>query len=287
MHLAVMRAHKWFGAMAVGISLATAACSGTPGDDVEGTSEEVSAAAVFIRSDQVSFGRAPINTKDLSNLVQPDFSKPDASAQQVIAWIKAQPNYAHPIYLGCVHTWIYDTDATYRANVHELVSKVYAATHHALLLYFEEENATHSPHPVSAAHAADLRSLAKSATLLCATYANGQDSHSEVVARVEHYRTHYHGALGVPMSAMMIDVDVSQTPLSFYYGSRADLANFDKVVGWALTAAYNKGFTGFHTFGNVGGNFGTARAADSTYAALTKDWDALVAAHPKQKFEGL
>lgn len=279
--------HKWFGAIVVGVSLATAACAGAPGDDLAGTSEEVTAAAVFIRSDQVSFGRAPTNTKDLSNLVQPDFSNPDASAQQVIAWIKGQPGFARPIYLGCVHTWIYDTDAVYRANVHALVSKVYAATHHTLLLYFEEENATHSPHPVSAAHADALRTLAKSATLLCATYANGQDSHSDVVARVEHYRAHYHDQLGVPMSAMMIDVDVSQTPLSFYYGSRADLANFNQVVGWALTAAYNKGFTGFHTFGNVGGRYGTLRAADSTYTTLQKDWNALAAAHPKQKFEGL
>jgi hypothetical protein len=273
------------------LSFALAACAGGPMDDLPEDTATSSTDALtpwaFVRSDQVSFGRAPTNTSDLSSMVAPDFSGAQHSANEVIAWIDAHPKDEHPIYLGCIHTWVYDTDAAYRANVHTLVSKVHAATHHQLLVYFEEENASHAPHALSASHGAELRTLAKSATLLCATYANGQDSHSEVVAKVEHYKSHYHQALGVPMESLMIDVDTSQTPLSFYYGSRGDLANFDHVVGWALTAAYDQGFAGFHTFGNVGGKFGTERAANSTYAALDKDWKALVAAHPRQRFSGL
>jgi hypothetical protein len=278
-------------ALVLGITAASFGASGCIGEPVDeetpASGAEALSVPVFFRSDQVSFGRAPVNTGDLQKLVQDDFSGAEHSAQEVIAWIHANPNYPHPIYLGCIHTWIYDTDATYRADVHTLVSTIHAATHHPLFLYFEEENATHAPHPVSASHGPALRTLAQSASLLCATYANGQDSHTEVVAKVEHYKAHYHGQLGVPMAALLVDVDVSQTPHSFYYGTRGDLANFDHVVPWALMAAYNQGFGGFHTFGNVGGRFGTVRAADATYDALNKEWDELVAAHPKQKFSGL
>ncbi len=105
-------------------------------------------------------------------------------------------------------------------------------------------------------------------------------------ARVNHYKSWYHDRLGVPLDAMWIDVDLSQTPSSFYYGSRADLAEFDRVVPWALEAAYDDGFGGFHTYGNVGGKFGTTRASNSTYDALNSAWNELVADHPKVTFEG-
>src|SRR6185503_11748803 len=130
--------------------------------------------------------------------------------------------------------------------------------------------------------------LAKSASLLVATYADGQMSHTEVVATVKRWKSVYHDKLGVPLAALMIDVDTSQTPVSAYYGTRGDLANFNRVIGWALTAAYNNGFGGFHTMGNgPAAKYGTAQAADSTYKALDAAWDNLVAAHPKQKFSGL
>lgn len=120
-----------------------------------------------------------------------------------------------------------------------------------------------------------------------ATYADGKNTKSEVDAIVTRWKSYYHGKLGLPMKAMLIDVDVSQTPSSFYYGSRGNLASFNKVVGWALSSAYDHGFGGFHTFGNVGGTYGTVRAADSTYEALDEAWDKLVAKHPSQKFSGL
>jgi hypothetical protein len=270
----------------------TAGCVGDPSDG-GGASEEVDAendavaAALFVRSDQVSFGRAPANTGDLSDKIANDFSNPDDGAAKVIAWIKDHPGYEKPIYLGDIQTWVYDTSHTYRVNVHTLASKIHAATKHPILFYFEEENASHAPHPVSTANAESLRTLAKSATLLCATYANGQMTHGEEIAAVMHYRHWYHDVLGVPMASMMIDVDTSQTPVSFYYGSRGDLANFDHVIVWTLNSAYAHGFAGFHTFGNVGGKYGTKRAADSTYAALDDAWKSLKKNHPKQAFSGL
>jgi hypothetical protein len=261
---------------------------------VDDTADEASAAEsdalavpVFVRSDQLSFGRAPHNTGDLSKSIPEDFSNPEKAAQMVIDWLDAHPGYEDPIYLGCIHTWIYDTSHDYRVDIHTLASKIHAATHHPIFFYFEERNASHLPHPVSAAHGEALRTLAKSASLLCATYTNGKDSHADVVSVVAQWKHHYHDALGVPMKSLLIDVDTSQTPSSFYYGSRGDLAQFNRVIKWTLNAAYNQGFGGFHTFGNVGGSYGTQRAADSTYDALDAGWDALVAAHPKQKFSGL
>jgi len=241
----------------------------------------------FVRSDQVSFGRAPQNTAELQSLVHPDFSNASADAKKVIAWLDAHPNVHESVYLGDVQTWVYDTDANYRANVHTLVSTVHAAKPNRLLLYFEEENASHAPHPVSAAHGQALRTLTHSATLLCATYLNGPDSHTDEIDVVMEWRKHYHDELGVPLTAMMIDIDTSQTPNSFYYGTRGDLANFNHIVVWALNSAYAHGFAGFHTYGNVGGHFGTLRAADSTYAALDNAWSSLVKAHPHQKFTGI
>ncbi len=116
---------------------------------------------------------------------------------------------------------------------------------------------------------------------------NGQQSHAEVVDTIARWKNWYHGQLGIPMDAMMIDVDLSQTPVGFYYGSRGDLPEFDHVVGWALRSAFNHGFAGFHTYGNVGGHYGTLRAADSTYATLKDAWHALVEAHPHTQFTGL
>jgi hypothetical protein len=277
--------------LAGAVSIGACGCAADPSDDETaedvGTNADAVTVPVFVRSDQVSFGRAPSNTGDQSSKVNPDFSNADQAATEIIAWIKDHPGYDKPIYLGCVHAWDYNASHTYRTNVHTLVSKIHAATHHPLLLYFEEENASHSPHPVTADHARSLRTLAQSATLLCATYANGQDSHADVIDKVMHYRTYYHDQLGIPMTSMMIDVDTSQTPSNFYYGSLDNLAHFDSVVVWALNSAYAHGFAGFHTFGNVGGKYGTKRAADSTYAALDKAWKALVAAHPKQQFSGI
>jgi len=257
------------------------------GDEVDESVGDAIAASEFVRSDQVSFGRAPANTSDRSKELHPDFSDPTGDANKVIAWLDDHPEIKHPVYVGVIHAWIYDTDATYRANVHTLVSKIHAKKDNRLLLYFEEENASHAPHAVSKAHAQALRTLTNSATLLCATYLTGRDSHEDEIDTIMRWRSYYHDQLGVPMKAMMIDVDVSQTPSNFYYGTRGDLAEFDKVIGWGLKSAYAHGFAGFHTFGNVGGNYGTKRAADSTYAALDDAWDALVKAHPKQKFTGI
>ncbi len=256
-------------------------------DGTVGSDGEAVAAAVFVRSDQVHFGRAPHNTGDLSQLVNDDFSNPGKAAKAVNAWLDEHPGYRLPIYLGCIHTWIYDTDATYRANVHALAAEIEAHEAHPILLYFEERNASHAPHPVSAGHAAELRKLAHLATLLLATYADGYDGHGDVVAIVKAWKHWYHGVLKVPMASMMIDVDLSQTPANFYYGSRGHLANFNHVVRWELDAAYDQGFAGFHTYGNVGGNYGTKRADDSTYQELDDAWHDLVKAHPKQAFSGI
>lgn len=89
------------------------------------------------------------------------------------------------------------------------------------------------------------------------------------------------------MTSLTIDVDTSQTPIGFHHGSRGDLAGFNQAIGWTLRSAHAHGFAGFHTYGNVGGNFGTLRAADSTCTALGKAWHDLVVAHPKQKLDGL
>ena len=280
-------------AVPLALSSGALGCAAAPVDDVPAANEESSAEAdaisvpVFLRSDQVSFGRAPSNTHDASKSVTADFSSPEKSAKEIINWLDKHPENKHPVYLGCIHSWEYDTSHTYRTDVHTLVTLVNAATKLPLLLYFEEENASHSPHHVSEANGHSLRTLAKSTQLLCATYASGQDSHDEVIAKVMHYRTWYHDKLGIPMTSLMIDVDTSQTPVGFYYGSRGDLAGFNQVIGWTLRSAYAHGFAGFHTYGNVGGQFGTSRAADSTYTALGKAWNTLVAAHPKQTFAGL
>ena len=279
--------------LAGALALGSAGCAAASPDqasesELQAAEGEALAAALFVRSDQVDYGRAPLNTGDLQGLVNEDFSSPTASADKVVAWIEAHPSYAHPIYLGNIHTWIYDTNATYRQDVAVLATRIHKATKHPVLFYFEEENATHPAHPVSVAHAPALRALAANAKLLCATYANGQQDHAEVVATVKRWKTWYAGTLGVPLEAMLIDMDTSQTPVGAYYGSRGDLANFDHVVGWALVTAYNQGFGGFHTMGNgPAAKYGTKQAADATYEALNNAWDALVTAHPKQAFTGL
>jgi hypothetical protein len=271
------------------LALGAVGCVADASDDGEDPAAEADAlgVSVFTRSDQLSFGRAPTNISDRSKTIDQDYTTPDQDAEEVIHWLKAHPDYEHPLYLGNIHTWIYDTSHDYRVGIHTLASKIHAATHHPIYFYFEERNATNLPHPVSAAHGQALRTLAKSASLLCATYTSGAMSHADVTATVKHWKSHYHDALGVPMSALILDVDTSQTPANFYYGSRGNLANFNHVIKWTLDAAYDQGFAGFHTYGNVGGNYGTKRAADSTYDALNDAWDALVAHHPKQKFAGL
>jgi len=261
----------------------------SPDDDPTEVADEALVAPVFHRSDQVNFGRAPLNTDDISKEIDiaDDFSNAGAAAAKAVALAKANPTSPKPLYLANIHAWMYDTDAGYRARIALVASKVDAATKRKVLFYFEEENASHSPHRVSKANAGALRSLTQHATLLCATYVNGQMSHAEEVAAVKRWKSWYHDTLGVPLTSMWIDVDTSQTPTSAYYGSRGDLAEFNKVVGWALNTAYANGFGGFHTMGNVGGKAGTLRAADSTYAALNGAWKALVKAHPNEKFEGI
>jgi hypothetical protein len=278
--------------LAVSILLPLAvACGGPPGGESEAqTSEESALAAprVFHRSDTLSFGRTPWNTEDLSQIagVADDFSNVDDAVKRVMAWVGQNPHHEMPLYLAGIHAWIYEDDGGYRARIEELASTLAARSHRTILLYFEEENATHSPHAVSESHAPALKRLTDHATLLCATYANGAMGEGLTRARVRHWKTWYHDRLGVPLDAMWIDVDTSQTPSSFYYGSRGDLAEFDRVVPWALDAAYADGFGGFHTYGNVGGKFGTKRAADSTYDALNNAWDKLVKEHPRVTFDG-
>ncbi len=183
-------------ALAGAASSGAIGCVAAPIDDAAANADEESSAEadaisvpVFLRSDQVSFGRAPSNTHDASRSVTADFSSPEKSAKEIISWLDQHPDNKNLICLGCIHAWLYDTSHTYRTDVHTLVTLVRAATKLPLLMYFEEENASHSPHVVSTTNAHSLRTLAKSTTLLCATYANGQDSHGEVIARVMHFRS--------------------------------------------------------------------------------------------------
>lgn len=251
-----------------------------------GVSEDALRTAPFLRTDQASFHRTPDNTAILSDLVAPDFSDPAGGAARVIAALRGVPA-AKPAYVGVIHTWDYEASARYRTDVHAFLSRVKGATHHTVLVYFEERNASHGPTPVSAAHANALREVAGDALLLCATYVDGRDSLAEVSAKILHYKSHYHGALGVPMSALVVDVDLSDTPSGFYYGADGDLAAFDRSVRRALSLSYAYGFAGFHSIGNSGGNFGVKRASDATYAALDAGWRRLVAAHPGAQFAGL
>lgn len=279
--------------LAASVSLPlTVACGAPPdgqGETPASAQSDLAAARVFHRSDTLSFGRAPSNTEDLSQIadVADDFSNVDAAVERAMEWVATHPTVEKPLYLGGIHTWIYDEDGGYRARIEELASKVASKSHRTILLYFEEENASHSPHPVSESHAPALKKLAEHATLLCATYANGGLDHSQTIATVGHWKSWYHDRLGVPLHAMWIDVDVSQTPSSFYYGSRGHLTEFDHVVPWALDAAYGDGFGGFHTYGNVGGKYGTARASSSTYDALNEAWNKLVEEHPRVTFDGI
>lgn len=269
------------------------ACGAAPDGQTEEQASQASdlatTARVFHRSDTLSFGRAPSNTEDLSQIatVADDFSNVDAAVNRAMEWVDQHPKDEKPLYLGGIHAWIYDEDGGYRARIEDFASRLAGRSHRTILLYFEEENASHSPHAVSESHAPAMRRLAEHATLLCATYANGAMDHQQTSARVDHWKSWYHDRLGVPLRAMWIDVDLSQTPSSFYYGSRGNLTEFDRVVPWALATAYEDGFGGFHTYGNVGGKFGTKRAADSTYADLDKAWSKLADEHPRVTFEGL
>ena len=261
----------------------------TADEPVAESADALSAPKSFTRSDQVHLGRAPANTLDLHDLVSDDYSDPKVSAARVIARHREHPTDARPIYLGNIHSWVYNADARYRADINTLAETVDAGTGgRRVMFYFEEENASTSPRPVAEEHAGNLRFVTSHATLLMATYANGRDSHAEVVDLVAHMKSWYHGRLGVPMTRMMIDVDTSQTPTNAYYGSRGDLAAFNDVIGWTLDAAYAQGFTGFHTIGNTGSAAGTAIASDSTYAALDAAWQKLESTHARQtKFSGV
>lgn len=241
---------------------------------------------LFVRSDQVHLGRAPMNTKDFSKLLSENFSSPDADAKTVIARLKEKPS-PFPVYLGNVHSWVWISDPNYRKNVQQLVMRVANATGERVLVYFEEQNATVRQTRVPERLAAELRALSRKATLLMATYANGPMSREQVRELVERFHDWYHRRLKIRLNDMMIDVDTSQTPGSFYYGTRGDLENFNRVVGWALKAAHDRRFGGFHTMGNAGSAHGTQVAADSTYQALDRGWKELVAAHPGQVFSGI
>lgn len=268
--------------LALAVGCGTSADDASAGQDepVAESADALSAPKAFVRSDQVHLGRAPSNTLDLQALVPPDFTHPAEAAASVVARHREHPTDARPIYLGNIHSWVYNADVRYRADLDTLAAAVDAGTGgRRVMFYFEEENASTSPQPVAEAHAGNLRFVTSHATLLMATYANGQQSHAQEVAAVGHMKSWYHGRLGVPMTRMMIDVDTSQTPTNAYYGSRGDLAAFNRVVGWTLDSAYNQGFAGFHTMGNSGSAAGTAIAADSTYAALDAAWRKLEGAH--------
>src|SRR4051794_8111635 len=110
-------------------ALAASGCSVEAPDDSDGDEDvaevdDAIAASVFYRSDQVSFGRAPSNTSDRSKDLHADFSDPAGDAAKVLKFLDDHPGFDKPLYLGCIHTWIYDVDATYRANVHTLVSRI-------------------------------------------------------------------------------------------------------------------------------------------------------------------
>lgn len=276
----------------LGVSLlaATACGSADTGDSSGESDEELTKAPVFVRSDQVHYGRAPANTEDLQDLVDlENLSHPIDRANAVLKWVAANPNNDKPIYLGNIHTWVYTSSASFRSDVGVLAARIHNQTGKRVLFYFEERNATNGPTRVASEHAAQLRQLTSSAKLLMATYVTGQMSHAEVVADVRHFHDWYHGALGVDLPDMLIDVDTSQTAANHYYGTRGDLAGFNQALGWTLTATYAEGFGGFHTMGNsktADWSNGTAFAADNTYATLDRDWAALVKAHPRQTFSG-
>jgi len=281
-----MRTHALLALLA--LAAGSVACGGADGEDAAtgASEEEVNAGTPFVRSDQVHLGRAPRNTLDLGHDVTDDFSTPNAVADKVIAELKESPT-PYPVYLGNIHTWVYDANATYRANVHTLATRVHDATGARILFYFEERNATNGPTPVSQTHAAQLRALSKIATLLMATYVTGSMSKADVERDVKHFHDWYGGALGVLLPDMMIDVDTSQTSGGAYYGSNGALANFNEAIGWTLDAAYALHFGGFHTMGNASSNYGTKVAADSTYQALDHAWATLEAAHPQRAFSGI
>ncbi|HEX8792305.1 MAG TPA: hypothetical protein VF765_15230 [Polyangiaceae bacterium] len=285
-----MRCVPWIAVSAL-LPLTVACGAGPDGTEQQATEQSDLGATtrVFHRSDTLSFGRAPSNTEDLSQVagVADDFSNVDAAVNRAMAWVDQHPKDEKPLYLAGIHAWIYEEDGGYRSRIEDFASKLASRSHRTILLYFEEENASHPPHALSETHAPALKRLVEHATLLCATYANGALDRQETSARVAHWKSWYHDKLGVPLHAMWIDVDLSQTPSSFYYGSRSDLTEFDHVVPWALNAAYDDGFGGFHTYGNVGGKFGTKRAADSTYADLDDAWNKLVDEHPRVTFEGI
>jgi hypothetical protein len=270
-----------------GVDDSTASASGD--ELVAESADALSAPEAFVRSDQVHLGRAPSNTLDLQDLVAPNFAHPAEAAARVVARHREHPTDARPIYLGNIHSWVYNADVRYRADLNTLAAAVDAGTGgRRVLFYFEEENASTSPQPVAEEHAGNLRFVTSHATLLMATYANGRQTHAEESAAVAHMKAWYHGRLGIPMTRMMIDLDTSQTPSSAYYGSRGDLAAFDRVVAWTLESAYVQGFAGFHTMGNSGSSAGTSVASDATYVALDAAWRRLESAHQGQtKFIGV
>ena len=275
-------------AIAVPVAVGCSAPDGSEEPAAE-SADALSTPKAFVRSDQVHLGRAPSNTLDLQDLVPADFTHPAAAAAKVVARHREHSTDARPIYLGNIHSWVYNADARYRADLNALAAAVDAGTGgRRVLFYFEEENASTSPQPVAEAHAGNLQFVASHATLLMATYNNGQQSRAEAAATIAHMKSWYHGRLGLPMARMMIDLDTSQTPSSAYYGSRGQLMNFKTVVGWSLDAAYSQGFAGFHTMGNSGSGAGTSVAADATYVALDAAWRNLERAHPRHtSFSGV
>lgn len=293
-------ARGWTAALAAACVLAAAGAIGCadidpdalPGDEMDNvdeatTADAISARTVFVRSDQVHLGRAPANTQDLHELVADDFANPAQTASAVLARLADRPMDRRPVYLGNVHSWVFNASGAYRANIAALARAVDAGTGRRVILYFEEDNATHRGVQVSHGLAGALRAVTQHATLLVATYCSGRMTEADVRARARYFRNYYYGVMGVPLARMMLDVDTSQTPSSFYYGSRGNLAQFNRVIGWTLDASYDLGFAGFHTMGNVTANYGTEVAADSTYRALDAAWAALEAAHPRMTFEGV
>jgi hypothetical protein len=96
--------------------------SGSADELVGESADALNAPKAFVRSDQVHLGRAPSNTLDLQDSVTPDFSHPAAAAARVVARHREHPTDARPIYLGNIHSWVYNADVRYRADLNTLAA---------------------------------------------------------------------------------------------------------------------------------------------------------------------
>jgi hypothetical protein len=236
----------------------------------------------FVRCDQASKQRAPYNVADFTYVISKGFAAPAEDAKKVIQHL-SHTKTPFPVYLGKVEARRFAAEPALRAHVTQLAKLVTEAAKVRCLVYLHEDAPQHA---VPAALAGDLQELAKHATLAMATSCDGLMTREQVQARVRHVHEHYGGTLKIPLSRMLVDVDLSQTAEAQHFGTRGHQKNFDEVVGWALDETFALRFGGFHTMGNARNQNGAKRAADSTYVALNEAWGKLVAAHPEQAFPG-